>query len=768
MKRTMLAIIALLSLVMGFAQLQNFFPLSVQRFMDERADRERMTRIGQGHVPDVFKSQYSPSQLINGIEMIDAFIDIDNHDAIARLRKQGVIVNCEFDDFVTAQVPVSMLDKVNSIPGVKGIEISKLVELCTDSTLSVTHAGQVLNGPDYGLPQAYDGSDVVIGIIDAGFDYQHLAFRNANDQSQTRIKRVYDAMNETGHPVYVGGNQLPGSVFMNEQIDTMRYDTNGTHGTHTAGIAAGMHVNGYGGMAPGADIVLCSVRYMDMLINETSVINAMKYIYSYADSVGKPCVISLSISSHQGPHDGNDRLSKAIASCTGPGHIFVISAGNNGYANRYAYGAATVNNPVNMLWTQIVSGISSDGSYYYPDVWMDTWVRTLYTRALVQFHIFDKNTRHIVWKSDLISLYKKIDSSEFSQFYGPNTSVDSVGYLSAVVSQTSSGKYEIQCYAHNLISRNYTLVNGSYNSRYQIGVSFYPPSLVYPRQPDSCYIDSWVCMGARGAYSGLVYIDEIDDNGDTISTKAVEGFYRWPSDRCSMNTYAIHDSIISAGAFVGKNSYYAYNNTLVTDYPVVGSLYVLSSYQGPGFGPTGKHLPTVMAPGYIVTSAGSRYSYFKDITRNDLVMRTSDGSLWGAMSGTSMAAPTVAGIIAQWLQIKPDLSPSQVKDIIAQTAIKDAFTQSPDNGSHFGPNGKIDAMAGVKYLLSQMEDEILLGDVNGDGFVNIKDVTKLITYLLNPDSVPEIVIANADINQDGMVIIKDVTLLINLLLRAGF
>ena len=59
--------------------------------------------------------------------------------------------------------------------------------------------------------------------------------------------------------------------------------------------------------------------------------------------------------------------------------------------------------------------------------------------------------------------------------------------------------------------------------------------------------------------------------------------------------------------------------------------------------------------------------------------------------------------------------------------------------------------------------EVIIGDVNGDGQVTIKDVTDLIDYLLsgsgdiNPDA--------ADCSQDGNITIKDVTDLIDLLLQ---
>ena len=57
----------------------------------------------------------------------------------------------------------------------------------------------------------------------------------------------------------------------------------------------------------------------------------------------------------------------------------------------------------------------------------------------------------------------------------------------------------------------------------------------------------------------------------------------------------------------------------------------------------------------------------------------------------------------------------------------------------------------------------ILGDVNGDGAVNIADVTNLIDYLLGTTSSP-INISAADVHGDGVINIADVTALIDLLL----
>lgn len=63
--------------------------------------------------------------------------------------------------------------------------------------------------------------------------------------------------------------------------------------------------------------------------------------------------------------------------------------------------------------------------------------------------------------------------------------------------------------------------------------------------------------------------------------------------------------------------------------------------------------------------------------------------------------------------------------------------------------------------------ELLLGDANGDGQVDIKDVSSLIDYLLGGDTAKagrEITQKGADVNGDGAVDIKDVSSLIDRLL----
>jgi hypothetical protein len=58
-------------------------------------------------------------------------------------------------------------------------------------------------------------------------------------------------------------------------------------------------------------------------------------------------------------------------------------------------------------------------------------------------------------------------------------------------------------------------------------------------------------------------------------------------------------------------------------------------------------------------------------------------------------------------------------------------------------------------------DDGLLGDVNGDGVLNVLDVVSLVNIILNSDDY----ILAGDMNQDGALDVLDIVTLVNIILN---
>ena len=86
----------------------------------------------------------------------------------------------------------------------------------------------------------------------------------------------------------IDGYELPGSCYENpSDIALLKTDdTASSHGTHTLGTAAGSYKeNGWHGVACDADIVVCGMP--EQQLTDVNIANAVKYIFDYADRVGK-------------------------------------------------------------------------------------------------------------------------------------------------------------------------------------------------------------------------------------------------------------------------------------------------------------------------------------------------------------------------------------------------------------------------------------------------------------------------------------------------
>ena len=124
-------------------------------------------------------------------------------------------------------------------------------------------------------------------------------------------------------------------------------------------------------MAYEADLVFVGVR-RDTIGTQwlqgsfTDFLDGINYIFSYAASVGKPCVINISWGSQSGPHDGSTLLNQACNNLTGPGKILVMSAGNEGEEKIHLSKTFTPTDT-------IINTFLTFTSETYKRTWVDIW-----------------------------------------------------------------------------------------------------------------------------------------------------------------------------------------------------------------------------------------------------------------------------------------------------------------------------------------------------------------------------------------------------------
>ena len=129
-----------------------------------------------------------------------------------QLQGLGIKIGTKAGDIWTLQVPVAAVEAFTNVAGIEYIELDQPVFPNLDTARVLTRVDSVHAGIN--LPMPYTGKDVVVGIIDAGFDYSQVA---CFDTSGTifRLKKVWE-QKKPGIPPsqYFYGNELSTSTSM--------------------------------------------------------------------------------------------------------------------------------------------------------------------------------------------------------------------------------------------------------------------------------------------------------------------------------------------------------------------------------------------------------------------------------------------------------------------------------------------------------------------------------------------------------------------------
>lgn len=551
-------------------------------------------------------------------------------------------------------IPLAKVAELSQNDTIERVEAERMPRPAMEVTPQQVNATGIYAGDN--LPQAYTGEGVVAGVFDCYYDFTHPAFQDAD--GDLRVQYYYDfhwpnADGTLGHALETAAEIAA--------LEHSQYTRNGIHGTHVMGIMAGSAVNGQlQGMAPEADIYAVDFNSdreeFEGELGPTSAtaVLGFKYIFDKAAEANKPCVINFSSCETVTLTSQRILEGEALQALVGPGRIIVSACGNDGTRACYLEKGPSDY----QAGTGIKNGIASGQII---DIDLVTPVNQLVRFDFLGMQLVGGGIEGtIMFNTDSIS---QVNSASFT------TNV-SMGQVQLTV--------EVSPYQD-------------------------PRGMVYHIHGTMPHITYLVLCGATVLLTGngpaWMYSD-IGFNSLTNVTGVPQYCFAQPGH--SVSWPANLPDIIAVGATGYKNTFTniaGQTNTDMLDFAPNQLGYIAKfSSCGPTFDERIK--PDVVAPGLNINAAyNSFYADYDYIAKNLTSTVPYNGKTYHylAESGTSMASPVVAGIIALWLQAKPDLTPAEALEAIRETATH------PDNTLAYPNNtygyGQIDAYRGLLYVL---------------------------------------------------------------------
>jgi len=575
----------------------------------------------------------------------------------------GAHIGTKAGSIWTLQLPATKVKEIAAVPGIAYLQLDEPVYPSLAAAREQTGVDSVHEGLA-GLPQAYHGDNVVVGVIDAGFDYRHPSLFDTTGTIY-RVDKVWEQVSAGTPPAgYTYGSELSNPADMWAD----GHDLIGSHGAHVAGIAAG---GGYGssagkafrGMAPAASLVLVGIKPPPSDWTTTgmgSIIDGMNYVYTHAAAQGRPAVVNLSWGCSIGPHDGLSLFSQACDALTGPGKLFVCSAGNNGSTRLH------VNKTFTATDTAVHSFPGFDPALGEKKTWVDIWGDSSKTFC-VQLSLYSGTTR--TDSTGWICL-----DDQLHNLFMTGGSADTL-YASLVTSTSEfNGKPRVFIDLHSKVA-------------------------------DDVLISIRGTAGTVHMWSG--YVKDTRGYYADFSRKNLT----WAVNGNTNSTIGDMASTRSAIAVAAYNSTVTYTNVSggVQDYSMAVNYKGRAPFSSKGPTADGRIKPDIAAPGLVLGSAVSSYdtSYFSTAPGYGSVVHlwtdpnNNKEYAYAMMMGTSMSSPSAAGIVALMLQAAPALTPQQTLDALAATALQDSYTGTiaPGGNNNWG-HGKIHAPGAIAAALT--------------------------------------------------------------------
>lgn len=628
--------------------------MAVTRTHLSSQERNRLDPVLRGIVADYRGNTQHLRQITQSRDLEFVGFNRDNEAVygVVIYTRDGIALQQEYQQifkpmerFATARVTASELSRLASDERVRFIEIGELNFPEMDISLFETGAQYLQNGSINNT--IYDGQGAIVLIFDTGIDWRHPDFKNPYNPEETRIRYLWDVTLNANASESTPGNGLDyGVEYSQEDINaalrgegTVRsLDVNG-HGTHVAGSATASGER-FRGIAPGAEFIVIRGGVSGFSLN--NIMNGLHYAKMKSEELNMPIVVNFSLGGH-GPKDGSRPDEQLIDFYSSePGFVVVNSAGNSGGNLMHSEhiippgGSSTI--------TLRVPNYTPAGGAANDFLQMDAWTA---------------NGNHPV---------------------------------DVIVSSPAMITEAIMRNPEDLSVAKDTLIQSTDGS-------FYISSVTDENNGDRrLFFQIWDQQAANTPAVGDWTIT-LENPGDeeirinaflyNLSQSMASTFKVGGDNRMTLTPPATASKGITVANYVSKI------NWINTE----GSSFAFTNLEGTGGiagsssrGPTRyfEEKPDIAAPGFLIMASYSANS-------NRQVPFIAYGDQHVGLTGTSMAAPHVAGAAAVLLGINPNLTADEIRELLREAAHQDSFTGNEWN-STWG-TGKLNVLDAAIALL---------------------------------------------------------------------
>jgi subtilisin family serine protease len=597
------------------------------------------------------------------------------------------------------------------------------------------------DGPHLTFVADATGRDVLVAIIDSGIDYTHPMFmRQLTPERRTRILRIWDqglpptSLDDCPPAAFTASGERYGVEYLDDDPhrsrDINRALASGTplphrdcagHGTHIAGIAAGgvLYPRPQGdatrvGVAPEASILV--VKFIDVPEDIFPLLasgqrasqpvghlnrfkDAVLYCLKTAEQLRKPVVINVSFSNYANPGDALDEEAVWIDKLLGPtpqagvpnfprSAVLVKSAGNSGRRGRSARIVVPRNGEIivpfqlrdtrepgtNNTWLRCVR------EPYRPAIAVNFWYRRQTPFTSVQFAMRLPGEPHFgdgvgVGGQLTRGFVVRAGAPPRLVFVPPADNVHTV-FLEHLGNGAVTHPDGTSIRRHNVVF--------GVAPKFSAGTVTYYPGIYEIRIQAPARTEIFaICQVAGWSGDEAVGFDASEhmQNGDPLHANIDLG-----------SPYPRYSAPDTLGAYaITVAAYNDHNGHLMSS----ASRGPLRDFSDPGTLPRPPLVadkPDVAAPGVEIDSALAADAYH-GVVSPGLQLGWHAGVRFQSLTGSSFAAPMVAGVIALLLDKRPDLDTEQVRQLLTTTgrAPVEPATQ-PDAREGYGIGGLVDAL----------------------------------------------------------------------------